>query len=92
MERVFKKFPKYRQRLTSVGRKWHGARFEDDPVFDTKNHIHTVQLPEPAGKDELETLVSPHLAFFPLSAIAFTRFRWGNSLRNLGISQGRSGR
>ena len=56
-ERIYTKFPKYRQRLTSTGRMFHGARFEDDPNFKTRNHIHTTTLPEPAGKNELEELV-----------------------------------
>ena len=56
-ERIYAKFPKYRQRLTSTGRMFHGSRFEDDPEFNTRNHIHTTTLPEPAGKDELEELV-----------------------------------
>ncbi|THG97098.1 hypothetical protein EW026_g4854 [Hermanssonia centrifuga] len=57
-----KKFPKYGQRLTSVGRKWHGARFEDDPHFDYKNHVHVTQLPEPGGKHQLETLMGEFIA------------------------------
>ncbi|TFY64776.1 hypothetical protein EVJ58_g2398 [Rhodofomes roseus] len=55
--RQSEKFPKYKQRVTSVCRRFHGARFEDDPDFDLKNHIHAVTLPEPAGKHELNELV-----------------------------------
>lgn len=57
-ERQAEKFPKYRQRVTSVGRRFHGARFENDPDFDMSKHIHAVTLPEPAGKRELDDLVS----------------------------------
>ncbi|KAI0079247.1 hypothetical protein K474DRAFT_1592391 [Panus rudis PR-1116 ss-1] len=57
-----KKFPKYHQRLTSVGRKLHGARFEDDPDFDINNHVHSVRLPEPAGKRELDDLMGKFIA------------------------------
>lgn len=56
--RQAKKFPKYRQRLTSTGRRFHTAKFEDDPDFNIRNHVRAVRLPEPAGKKELEDLVS----------------------------------
>ncbi|GBE87466.1 hypothetical protein SCP_1101420 [Sparassis crispa] len=57
-----KKFPRYRQRLTSLGRRLHGARFEDDPDFDMRNHVEVVTLSEPAGKRELEDLMGEFLA------------------------------
>jgi len=50
-------FPKYKQRLTSLRRRWHGARFEDDPGFTISNHVHVTRLPEPAGRHELDDLV-----------------------------------
>ena len=57
-ERIYPKFPKYCQRLTSTGRMFHGTRFEEDPEFDTRDHIQTTKLPGNAGKIELEALVS----------------------------------
>ncbi|KAH9925735.1 wax ester synthase-like acyl-CoA acyltransferase domain-containing protein [Fomitopsis serialis] len=55
-------FPKYKQRVTSVLRRLHGARFEEDPDFDLKNHIHAVSLPEPAGKRELNDVMGKVIA------------------------------
>ena len=37
---------------------FHGTRFEEDPEFDTRDHIQTTKLPGNAGKIELEALVS----------------------------------
>ncbi|KZS99885.1 uncharacterized protein LAESUDRAFT_765129 [Laetiporus sulphureus 93-53] len=56
------RFPRYKQRVTSVGRSFHGARFEDDPNFDINNHIRSVTLPEPAGKHELNKLMGKFIA------------------------------
>ena len=55
--RQSEEFPKYKQRVTSVCRRFHGAYFEDDPEFDLKNHVRAVTLPEPAGRHELHELV-----------------------------------
>ncbi|PCH44092.1 hypothetical protein WOLCODRAFT_164912 [Wolfiporia cocos MD-104 SS10] len=60
--RQSERFPKYRQRIISVGRRFHGARFEDDPHFDLNNHIRTVRLPKPAGKKELDDLMGKFIA------------------------------
>ncbi|TCD61046.1 hypothetical protein EIP91_009119 [Steccherinum ochraceum] len=60
--RLYTGFPKYRQRVTSVGRKFHGARFEDDPHFDVNNHVRVITLPEPAGKRELDELMGDFIA------------------------------
>lgn len=58
--RQTEQFPKYKQRITSVCRRLHGAYFEDDPEFDIKNHVRAVTLPEPAGIHELHELVRRH--------------------------------
>ncbi|CCM02027.1 uncharacterized protein FIBRA_04103 [Fibroporia radiculosa] len=60
--RQAKRFPKFRQRITSVGRRLHGARFADDPEFSLKNHIRAVSLPEPAGRVELNELMGEFIA------------------------------
>ncbi|KZT64591.1 hypothetical protein DAEQUDRAFT_678332 [Daedalea quercina L-15889] len=60
--RQSEKFPKYKQRVTSICRRFHGARFEDDPDFDLKNHIHAITLPDPAGKRELNELMGKFIA------------------------------
>ncbi|KIJ55141.1 hypothetical protein M422DRAFT_23789 [Sphaerobolus stellatus SS14] len=57
-----KDFPRYKQRLTSRGRRWHGARFEEDPQFKIENHVRATILPEPAGKKELDDLVAKFIA------------------------------
>jgi hypothetical protein len=41
------KFPKYRQRLSNVRRKLHGAGFEDAPDFDVDKHSAPVACPLP---------------------------------------------
>ncbi|RDX40998.1 hypothetical protein OH76DRAFT_1412509 [Lentinus brumalis] len=60
--RQAEKFPRYRQKLESVGRLLHGAIFVDDPDFNVMNHIHVRRLPEPAGKKELDALVGEIIA------------------------------
>ncbi|KAI0819567.1 wax ester synthase-like acyl-CoA acyltransferase domain-containing protein [Trametes gibbosa] len=62
MTKQYEKFPRYRQRLASTGRMFHGAVFVDDPDFDVYEHIRVEQLPEPAGKRELDELVGGFIA------------------------------
>lgn len=50
-------FPKYKSRLTALGKKLHSPSFEPDPLFDVKTHVSSTTLPHPAGKKELESLV-----------------------------------
>ena len=72
---------------------FHGARFEEDPEFDTRNHIHTTQLPEPAGKNELEALVRVMLSCFSLRSAELIGFiRWVSLLLRTGTSPSHSGR
>ena len=56
------RFPKYKQKLTDVNRRFHGPRFVDDPDFDLRNHVKAIRLKEPAGKVELEAVVSRFVA------------------------------
>jgi hypothetical protein len=50
-------FPKYKQRLANVGRRWHGASFVDDPHYSVDRHLFEEDLPGEAGKRELEDFV-----------------------------------
>ncbi|CEH14645.1 hypothetical protein CBOM_02472 [Ceraceosorus bombacis] len=55
-------FPKYKQKLANVGRKWHGAHFVDDPDWNVNRHVSIQRLPEPAGKKELEEYTARFIA------------------------------
>ncbi|KAI1785169.1 wax ester synthase-like acyl-CoA acyltransferase domain-containing protein [Ganoderma leucocontextum] len=60
--RQSEKFPRFRQKLESVGRLFRGPIFVDDPDFDVFDHVHVRRLPEPAGKRELDALVGEFIA------------------------------
>ncbi|TBU30100.1 wax ester synthase-like acyl-CoA acyltransferase domain-containing protein [Dichomitus squalens] len=60
--RQSERFPRFRQKLESVGRLFHGPTFVDDPDSNVLNHIHVRRLPEPAGKRELDALVGEFIA------------------------------
>lgn len=60
--RLSDRFRRFRQR---VQRDTVGAWWEDDPEFDIDNHLVRRALPAPAGKEELQRLVS-ELAAEPL--------------------------
>lgn len=53
-ERLVDRFPRFRQRAVED----HGVWWEDDEDFDLEAHLHPVELPEPAGRAELETFVA----------------------------------
>lgn len=54
-EERFLKFRRFRQRVTEKRDKLY---WEDDPLFDLDNHLHTTALPGKAGKTELQALTS----------------------------------
>ncbi len=62
IERQTERFPRYRQKLADVGRRWHGARFIDDPDWDVRNHLREENLPEPAGPAELDAFTGKFIA------------------------------
>ena len=53
-ERFVDRFPRFRQRAVED----HGIWWEDAEDFDLEAHLHPVQLPEPAGRAELEEFVA----------------------------------
>ncbi|GJJ11499.1 hypothetical protein Clacol_005732 [Clathrus columnatus] len=55
-------FPKYKSRLTALGKKLHSPSFEPDPLFDVESHVSSTTLPQPAGKKELEDLMGRFIA------------------------------
>jgi hypothetical protein len=60
---MIKRYPRYHQKLTGVGRRFHTARLVDDPTFDIHNHFSIERLPDGAnGKRELEAFVSTFVA------------------------------
>ncbi|KAF8587875.1 hypothetical protein K439DRAFT_1385418 [Ramaria rubella] len=60
--RLANKFPKYKQKLISLGRNWHGPHFVTDPCFDLKKHVHVATLPHPAGEAELNEFMGMFIA------------------------------
>ena len=74
-----------------MGRKFHGARFEDDPYYNAHNHVHTTSLPEPAGKRELDDLVSAK-AWVKLVFNVHSQYRWASLLHRNGTSPNHYGR
>ncbi|CAO1635549.1 unnamed protein product [Parajaminaea phylloscopi] len=52
------KFPKYRSKLSSTGRRFHGATFVPDKTFEMRNHVTTKELPAPAGPIELDNFIA----------------------------------
>jgi WS/DGAT/MGAT family acyltransferase len=53
-ERFVDRFPRFRQRAVED----HGIWWEDAEDFDLEAHLHPVQLPEPAGRAQLEEFVA----------------------------------
>ena len=66
LEERFLKFRRFRQRIVDKGDKVY---WEDDPLFDLDNHLHTIALPGNAGKSELQALASD----FNSTALDFRR-------------------
>lgn len=63
LEKQASKFPRYKQRLTNTGRKFHGAMFEDiKGGWDVYDSVKHVTLPEPAGLKELEDFTATFVA------------------------------
>lgn len=77
-------FPKYKSRLTSLGKKLHSPSFEPDPLFDIKTHVASTTLPHPAGRKELDNLVRPFPYIFPY-LVPYCIFRWASLLPRNGI-------
>ena len=69
LEERFLKFRRFRQRIVDKGDKVY---WEDDPLFDLDNHLHTIALPGNAGKSELQALASD----FNSTALDFRRPLW----------------
>ncbi|MAM00048.1 MAG: wax ester/triacylglycerol synthase family O-acyltransferase [Alteromonadaceae bacterium] len=55
LEERFLKFQRFRQ---TIRRRGERCRWVDDPNFDLDNHLHSIALPNPAGKRELQTVFS----------------------------------
>lgn len=61
-ERLLARFPRFTQRAVEE----HGTWWEDVEDFDLEQHLHTAELPTPAGRAELEDFVAS-LVSVPLS-------------------------
>ncbi|QCF26914.1 WS/DGAT/MGAT family O-acyltransferase [Hydrocarboniclastica marina] len=53
LEERFLKFQRFRQIIQRKGERCHWV---DDPNFDLDNHLHSIALPAPASKKELQTV------------------------------------
>ena len=51
----FLRFRRFRQRVVHKGER---TEWQDDPLFDLDNHVHTIALPGNADKTDLQNLVS----------------------------------
>lgn len=60
-------YDRFRQRVVEGGAPFLGPRWVEDEHFNMKSHLIRLGLPQPAGKDELEELVST-LASTPLDS------------------------
>lgn len=49
---------RFRQRVIKPGLPLGLPRWQTDPSFDLDNHLHRISLPEPAGQQELQDMVS----------------------------------
>ncbi|MET0523804.1 MAG: wax ester/triacylglycerol synthase family O-acyltransferase [Nocardioides sp.] len=56
-DRLVSRFRRFRQRVAED----HGTWWEDDPNFDLTRHIHSVALPAPGRRRELEAFVASYL-------------------------------
>jgi diacylglycerol O-acyltransferase / wax synthase len=52
------KFDRFRQRVSDPGLPLVHARWEDDPLFDLRSHVHRVGLPAPGDRAALAEVVS----------------------------------
>jgi diacylglycerol O-acyltransferase / wax synthase len=57
-ERLVDRFPRFSQRVVED----HGVWWEDAADFDLAAHLHSVELPAPAGRSELEAFVAEQLS------------------------------
>jgi hypothetical protein len=85
LEKQLKLFPKYRQVLRNTGRRWHGSTFVEDPNWDVKRQIFERNLPEPAGRKELDDFVS---LVSSLSAMNATDTATSNRPHNSSLDHG----
>ncbi|WP_029652294.1 wax ester/triacylglycerol synthase family O-acyltransferase [Marinobacter daepoensis] len=69
LEERFLRFRRFRQRVVDTGDRVY---WEDDPLFDLDNHLHTIALPGSADKAELQALTSD----FNSTALDFRRPLW----------------
>lgn len=58
IERGLMRFERFRMRVTDAYQRSVAPRWEPDPHFDIRSHIHRVALPSPGGQHELQELVS----------------------------------
>lgn len=72
------RYDRFRQRVVGQGKVFRNPRWEDDPAFDLEHHLKTTSLPEPAGKAELQDLVSTLMS----ESLDFDRPLWQFHLVN----------
>ena len=58
IERGLLRFERFTMRVTDAYQRSASPRWEPDPHFDIRSHIHRVALPSPGGQRELQDLVS----------------------------------
>jgi len=58
IEQGLMRYPRFRQRIVEPRRPLASPRWEVDPGFDIRSHVHRVALPSPGDKVALQDLVS----------------------------------
>jgi WS/DGAT/MGAT family acyltransferase len=56
-ERMVRRFPRFRQRISEGMLPLDGPYWEDDPNFDIEHHLHHVALPGPGDQEVLQNFV-----------------------------------
>jgi WS/DGAT/MGAT family acyltransferase len=72
IERRLLRFGRFRMRVSHPYRRDGTPRWEVDPHFDLRSHVHRVALPAPGGQQELQELVSDLMS----TGLDFSRPLW----------------
>ncbi|MEZ4518894.1 MAG: wax ester/triacylglycerol synthase family O-acyltransferase [Chloroflexota bacterium] len=58
LEKCWLSFERFRQRVVRPSVPFMRPYWETDPTFDLSSHLHRLALPQPAGRAELQNMVS----------------------------------
>lgn len=72
LENRWLSFGRFRQRVVQPSLPFMRPYWQTDPTFDLANHVHRLALPQPAGREELQAMVSQLMGM----PIDFTKPPW----------------